>query len=65
MAGKFGESVTNPKRTLARREAEADSDPTKTVKVREAASPIKFTGGTKDKAKDAAGLKAALKKRGY
>lgn len=67
MAGKFGESVTNPKRTIERREKEAEgSASTKDAPAKKGdMSQAQFSGyGKKDKAKDAAGLAKALKKRG-
>lgn len=60
-------SLTNPKRTLARRESEAEGTSTPPAKKAAPASDMsqsKFSGYDKPRKKNAAGLEKALKKRG-
>ena len=66
MPGKFGESVTNPKRTIERREKEAEGGAsTKAAPAKKGdMTQAQFSGYNKGKDKNTKGLEKALKKRG-
>jgi hypothetical protein len=55
--------ITNPKRTLVRREEEAASDPKKGTDKGDLPGPAVDFFKQRDHSKDAEGLAAALKKR--
>ena len=71
MSGNFGESVTNPKRTLERREAEAGTSASPPVQGKAESSSTsmnqaEFSGYNKaPKRGSTEGPGQALKKRGY